>query len=81
MGSEQLDRKLRSVGKESFDEDYDVYEAFSAGRWSRDRCIDELVRRRRSKNENGAGWRLSAAKAIFRAGKEREALDMARARR
>ena len=76
----QLDRRLRTVGKESFEEDYDIYEAYGTGRRSRDRCIDELVRRGCS-NESGAGWRLGAAKAIFKAGKERAAPALARARR
>jgi hypothetical protein len=76
-----LEAKLRNIGKESFEEDYDIYEAYGTGRCSRADAVDALVRRGRSENENGAGWRLGAAKAIFKAGIQDEALRRARNRR
>lgn len=75
-----MDRKLQTVGMASFVEEYDVYAAYSSGALSRVEAVEQLVRRGRS-NENGAGWRLGAAKAIFKAGKENEALALAKRRR
>lgn len=76
-----VDDKLKSVGKESFEQDYDIYEAHATGRCSRVDAIEALIRRGRSKNDNGAGWRVGAAKAIFDAGLQDEALRRARDRR
>ena len=75
-----LEDKLRSIGKESFEQDYDVYEAYWTGRYSRVDAVDALVGRGRG-NENGAGWRLAAAKAVFDAGMQDEALHRARNRK
>lgn len=76
-----LDTKIKSVGKESFEYDYDIYEAHARGRCSRVDAIEALIKRGRSENENGAGWRVGAAKAIFDAGMEEEALRRARDRK
>ena len=75
-----LEGKLHMTGKESFEHDYDIYEAYATGRYSRADAVVALVERGRSENENGAGWRLGAAKAIFDAGMQDEALRRARAR-
>ena len=75
-----LEGKLRTTGKESFEQDYDIYEAYGLGRCSRADAVEALIRRGRSENANGAGWRLGAAKAIFEAGMEDEALRRARNR-
>ena len=72
-----LERKLRSIGKESFEQDYDVYEAYWTGQYSRRDAVGALVGRKRSKDENGAGWRLRAAAAIFDASMQDEARDRA----
>ena len=75
-----LEAKLRNTGKESFEHDYDVYEAYGTGRCHRVDAVEALVRRGRSEDHNGAGWRLGAAKAIFKAGMQDEALRRARNR-
>lgn len=77
---EWLERRLRSIGKESFEQDYDVYEAYGTDRCSRAAAVEVLVGRGRS-NENGALIRLGAAKAVFDAGLQDEALHRARNRR
>ena len=76
-----LEAKLRNIGKESFEEDYDIYESYRTGQCSRADAVDALVGRGPSENENGAGWRLGAAKSIFEAGLQAEALNRARNRR
>lgn len=75
-----LEDKLRSIGKESFEQDYDIYEAYWTGQYDRVDAIDALVERGRS-TENGARWRLGAAKAVFDAGMQDEALHRARNRK
>ena len=73
-----LEAKLRSVGKESFEHDYDIYKAYGTVRCSRVDSVKAPIGRGRSENENGAGWRLGAAKAIFEAGMPGVALHNAR---
>ena len=75
-----LEGKLRRIGKESFEQDYDIYEAYWTGQYGGEDAIDALVGRGRS-NENGARLRLVNAKAVFDAGMQDEALHRARNRR
>ena len=73
MNREQLIRKLKSVGKGAFVENYETYESYALGRISRQSAIDALVSSGVS-NEAGAAIRVGNAKLIFDAQKQKEAL-------
>lgn len=70
-----LVRKLNSVGKQAFVENFEIFERYSSGRITREDAIDQLVKLRVS-NEAGAAIRVSNAKLIFDAGKTMESLKL-----
>jgi len=75
MNNEQLIRKLNSVGKQAFVENFNLFQTYASGRLSRDQAIKELVQLGVS-NDSGAGIRVGNAKLIFDAGKEMDALSV-----
>jgi len=75
MNNEQLIRKLNSVGKKAFVENYEIFESYATGRISRDSAIDILVSSGVS-NEAGAAIRVGNAKQIFNAKKQKAALNI-----
>ena len=75
MNEKQLIRKLNSVGKKAFIENYDIFESYATGRISRESAIETLVSSGVS-NEAGANIRVGNAKQIFNAEKQRAALNI-----
>ena len=75
MKTEELIRKLNSVGKQIFVKEFDLFQRYAARKISRNQAIGELVTRKVS-NESGAGIRVGNAKLIFEAEKEMEALSI-----
>jgi hypothetical protein len=75
MNEAQLIRKLQSVGKRAFVENYQLFESYAAGKISRESAIGTLVGSGVS-NEAGAAIRVGNAKRIFDARKQRSALEM-----
>lgn len=75
MNQEKLIRKLNSVGKQVFVEQFELFEKYYKSEISRENAIDELVSLGIS-NESGAGIRIGNAKLIFQASKEQSALDI-----
>lgn len=75
MNDKELIRKLNSVGKQAFFENFNLFQSYASGRLSRDQAIEELVRLGVSNNA-GAGMRVGNAKQIFEAGKEMDALSI-----
>ncbi len=75
MNERQLIRKLNSVGKKAFIENYEIFESYATGRISRDSAIDILVSSGVS-NEAGAAIRVGNAKHIFNAKKQIAALNI-----
>ena len=74
MTDNVLERKLRSIGMTAFVENFDLFAAMPAvGRPVA--CMEELVRRGWS-NPGGAHWRAYAARSIFRATREHDALNL-----
>ena len=64
MNGEELIRKLNSVGKRAFVENYEIFENFASGNLSRESAIELLVSSGVS-NEAGAAIRLGNVKQIF----------------
>ncbi len=75
MNSEQLVRKLNSVGKMAFVENYETFRRFAEGNITRESAIEILVSAGVS-NESGAAIRLGNAYQIFSVNKQKEALEM-----
>jgi len=75
MNEEEIVRKLQSVGKQAFVENYCLFQNYASGSLSRDEAIEELVRLGVS-NDAGAGIRVGNAKLIFDARKEMDALSI-----
>ncbi len=75
MNSDELARKLNSVGKQAFVDHYELFERYARGLLSRDEVVDELVRLGIS-NEAGASIRVGNAKLIFDAQKEMDAIEL-----
>ena len=75
MNHEELIRKLNSVGKKAFVENYEIFCRFAAGSITRESAIEILVSTGVS-NVSGAAIRLGNAKQIFKANKQKEALEI-----
>jgi hypothetical protein len=75
MRNEDLIRKLNSVGKAAFVENFALLKSHADGHISRQRCIDSLVAKGVS-NTEGASIRAGNAATIFRAAMEYEALNL-----
>jgi hypothetical protein len=75
MNKNELIRKLNSVGKKSFVENYERFKRFASGAVSRDSAIEELVKLGVS-NEAGAKIRLRNASQIFKAAQQHLALTI-----
>ena len=73
MTEAKLKKELRMSGKAAFVDHFDLFREYATGSRSRTECIEELVRSGRS-NSAGAGMRCGAAKRIFNAGSELDAL-------
>jgi len=71
--SDDLIRKLNSVGKRAFVENYLLFQSYATGKVSKEEAIDQLVKLGVS-NESGASIRLSNAKAIFANSHSKDAL-------
>lgn len=69
----ELQRKLQSVGKESFVRYFKLYESYAQGDVSHDVCVKQLVSDQVS-NANGAHFRCESARKIFEHHFEIEAL-------
>jgi len=70
MEKEDFIRKLNSVGKRAFVENFDIFERYSSGRISKEQARAALVALGVS-NDAGANIRLGNAKLIFRRGWKR----------
>jgi len=70
-----MERKLNSVGKQAFVEQYELFQRFAAGSISREDAIAKLVDQGVS-NEAGAAIRVGNAKLIFENAWESEALRL-----
>lgn len=75
MNQDELTRKLNSVGKQAFVDNYNLFEGYAQGLLSKDELIDKLVRLGIS-NKAGATIRIGNAKLIFEAQKEMDALEL-----
>lgn len=75
MKSDELTRKLNSVGKQVFVEQYELFKMHAAGKIDRLRAVRALVDLGVS-NESGAGIRVGNAKLIFDTGNEVDALEI-----
>ena len=75
MNTNDLIRKLNSVGKQAFVEHFDLFRKYASGQISRNEAINTLVVSKVS-NEAGAGRRVSNAKLIFKANREADALGI-----
>lgn len=74
MTEEKLDRELRSVGKDAFVSHFNLFQACAAEGGSLEACIKDLVNLGRS-NFAGASRRCGAARRIFKANREIDALQ------
>lgn len=72
MNDEQLDRSLRSIGKECF---VKYFDEFSNANFSREDLIDLLMSREKYK-ESGCKTRISQSRRIINSGRANDALDM-----
>ena len=70
-----LKRKLNSVGKQAFVENFEIFKKYASGRTTKEDAIEKLVNLGVS-NEAGAAIRVGNAKLIFDAGKALEALNL-----
>jgi hypothetical protein len=75
MNEQELVRKLNSVGKAAFVLFFNTFKQCANEQVSRESCIDLLVTKKVS-NSAGAAIRVGNAQQIFRAGREREALEI-----
>jgi hypothetical protein len=75
MDRKHLERKLNSVGKRVFVEQFTIFKNFASGQIDRSRAIKALVNQGVSNNP-GAGIRVGNAKLIFEARQERAALEI-----
>ena len=73
MTEAQLKKELKMSGKAAFVDHFDLFREYATGTRPRTECIEELVRSGRS-NTDGAGMRCGAAKRIFNASRELDAL-------
>ena len=73
MTKAKLQKELKMSGKAAFVDHFDLFREYAMGTRSRTECIEELVRCGRS-NSAGAGMRCGAAKRIFNANRELNAL-------
>ena len=76
MNDDELDRKLRSIGKAVFVTHFDLFRSYFLGNLSKSQIIERLVELDVS-NESGAAIRCSNAILIFRASRELDALQIA----
>ncbi len=70
-----LIRKLNSVGKTSFVENFELFKKYANGKIAQKAAIEHLMELGVS-NKNGASIRIGNAKLIFEAAKENEALEI-----
>ena len=77
MEDEEIETRLRSIGKESFEVDFDVYEAYAEDRLTMEEGVEELFKRKRSHTISSARTRLYKARPIFHAGCAKTAFQMA----
>ena len=75
MKSEDLKRRLNSVGKAAFVDNFSLLKSCADGQISRQSCIESLVAKGVS-NMEGASIRVSNATTIFRADMEYDALTL-----
>ena len=76
MDNTKLARCLQSVGKQAFVRCFWPLRAVALGRLSRAACAQTILNQGYGITLNGALIRISRAKAIFEAGRERDALDL-----
>ncbi|WP_217523199.1 hypothetical protein [Vibrio metschnikovii] len=72
MDDKQLDRSLRSIGKECF---VKYYELFQDRNWSKEDLIEHLIAVE-GYQESGCITRISKSRRIFNDHREYDALDM-----
>ncbi|USD64113.1 hypothetical protein [Vibrio sp. SCSIO 43136] len=72
MDDKQLDRSLRSIGKECF---VKYYELFRDHNWSKEDLIEHLVALE-GYQESGCITRISQSRRIFKDNREHDALDI-----
>ncbi len=72
MDDKQLDRSLRSIGKECF---VKYYELFQDQNWSKEDLIEHLIALE-GYQESGCITRISQSRRIFNDHREYDALDM-----
>ena len=70
-----VERKLNSVGKQAFIENFALFQDYASGRITRDSAIEKLVSLGVS-NESGAAIRVGNAKLIFNNQSVPEALKL-----
>ena len=75
MNDDDLIRKLNSVGKQAFVENFLLFQKYAKGDVSRDMAIEELVKLGVS-NEAGAAIRVGNAKLIFESSRVADALAL-----
>ena len=75
MNDDELDRKVRSIGKSALVIHFDLFRSYFLGTLSKQQVIKQLVELGVS-NESGAAIRCSNAILVFRAGREFDALQM-----
>jgi len=75
MDNNELVRKINSVGKQVFVEQFELFRKYADGQIPRDHAVDALVEKGIS-NESGAAIRAGNAKQIFAAHMEEKALDI-----
>jgi len=75
MNNDELIRKLNSVGKRAFVENYLLFQRYAVGTISKEEAIDQLMELGVS-NEAGASIRLSNAKLIFENSRNKVALAL-----
>ncbi len=75
MDDAELLRKLNSVGKASFVEDFEIHKRFAAGLISREEGKAQIMEAH-GHTEAGANMRLGSAWLIFKAGREQDALRL-----
>ena len=76
MDNTKLARCLQSVGKQAFVRCFWPLRAVALGRLSRAACAQTIINQGHGTKLNGALVRISRAKAIFEAGRERDAIDL-----
>lgn len=76
MDNTQLAKCLNSVGKQAFVRCFWPLRAVALGRLSRTACAQTILNQGYGTKLNGALIRISFAKAIFEAGRERDAIDL-----